>query len=64
MPIIRVDMLKGRTREQKRNLVRELTAAFVRSCGSTPAEVNVVITDIDKEDWGASGALLIDTHPP
>ena len=33
MPIIRVDMLKGRTKKQKQNLVKELTQAFNRACG-------------------------------
>ena len=33
MPIIRVDMLKGRTKKQKQNLVKELTQAFNRTCG-------------------------------
>ena len=31
MPVIRVEMFK-RNQEQKRNLVRELTDAFIRSC--------------------------------
>ena len=39
MPIIRVEMISGRTREQKRNLVKELTLAFNRTCGATPADV-------------------------
>ena len=63
MPIIRVEMLSGRTREQKRNLVRELTQAFNRTCGSKPEEVQIVIADIDKEDWGAGGNLLSDPPP-
>ena len=35
MPIIRVEMFKGRTKDQKRNLVKELTEAFNRACGYT-----------------------------
>ena len=31
MPVIRVEMFK-RTQEQKRNLARELTEAFVNTC--------------------------------
>ena len=33
MPIIRFEMFPGRTADQKRNLVRELTDGFVRTCG-------------------------------
>jgi 4-oxalocrotonate tautomerase len=58
--MIHVEMFKGRTREQKRALVRELTDAFVRSCGGKPESVWVVIRDVDPEDWGAGGALAAD----
>lgn len=60
MPIIRVEMYKGRTRDQKRALVKELTEAFLRTCGSTPEAVQVVIVDVDKEDWGTAGVLACD----
>lgn len=60
MPIIRVEMISGRTREQKRNLVRELTLAFNRTCGAKPEDVQIVIADIDKENWGAAGSLVAD----
>ena len=63
MPIIRVEMISGRTREQKRNLVKELTLAFNRTCGATPADVQIVIADIDKENWGAAGSLMADKAP-
>ena len=36
MPIIRVEMFKGRSREQKRALVKEMTEGFLRACGGNP----------------------------
>ena len=60
MPIIRVEMFKGRDDDQKRALVRELTDAFVRSAGGTAASVHVVLTDVDKSDWGSGGVLCSD----
>ena len=36
MPIIRVEMFAGRTEEQKRALVKELTDGFVRTAGGDP----------------------------
>ena len=50
-------MLKGRTREQKRALV---TDGFLRACGGKPEQVNIVITDVDPEDWGSAGQLVVD----
>ena len=63
MPIIRVEMFKGRSREQKRVLARELTAAFVRTAGGTASDMYVVITDVDKENWGLGGELACDLYP-
>jgi 4-oxalocrotonate tautomerase len=60
VPIIRVEMFKGRTREQKRALVKELTDGFLRSCGGKPEQVHIVIADVDPEDWGSAGQLVVD----
>lgn len=63
MPIIRVEMFSGRSRDQKRELVKELTEGFVRACGGTSAGLTVVITDVEKEDWGSAGELCADKYP-
>ena len=60
MPIIRVEMFKGRSRDQKRALVRELTDGFVRTCGGKPEGLHVIITEVDREDWGSGGQLFVD----
>ncbi len=60
MPIIRVEMYKGRTREQKRALAKELTDGFIKTCGSTPDQVIIVIDDVDKENWATAGVLAAD----
>ncbi len=63
MPIIHVEMFKGRSREEKRTLVKELTDGFLRACGGKPESVQVVIADVDKEDWGVAGILMADKYP-
>ncbi len=63
MPIIRVEMFKGRSTEQKRALVEKLTDAFVETAGGTRDSVQVVLCDIDKGDWGAGGQLFSDRLP-
>ncbi|MCZ4352658.1 2-hydroxymuconate tautomerase family protein [Roseovarius aestuarii] len=62
MPVIRVEMFEGRSIEQKRNMVAEVTAAFIKTCGGTPASVQVVITDFSPENWGVSGELVADRN--
>lgn len=63
MPIIRVEMFKGRSEAQKRALVRDLTDAFVGAAGGNPDSVHVVITDVEKSDWGTGGQLNSDRFP-
>ena len=60
MSLIQVQMFSGRTPEQKRNLVRALTDAFVQAVGSTPDAVDVILTDIEKSDWARGGELFSD----
>jgi 4-oxalocrotonate tautomerase len=57
MPLIRVEMFEGRTQEQKNNMTRELTEAFVRTCGSTPDQVQVMIAEYKPTHWGSNGKL-------
>ena len=63
MPIIRVEMFPGRSREQKRELVKEITSCFDRTSGGPESAVTVVLSDIEKEDWGSGGELCIDKFP-
>ena len=57
MPLIRVEMFKGRTDEQKKVLVKELTDSFIKSCGGNRDAVDVIITDIEQRNWGKAGEL-------
>ncbi len=57
MPTIRVEMLEGRTPEQKKNLVVALTQAVVDTLGSKPESVDVLLYDIKREHWATGGQL-------
>ena len=59
MPVIRVEMFK-RTQEQKRDLARELTDAFVRTCGGNKEAIKILITEVDKNNWASGGVLTAD----
>jgi 4-oxalocrotonate tautomerase len=60
MPIIRVEMLAGRSIKQKRELAEVLTRETSRIAGCTPASISVVIEDVAKENWAVGGQLLSD----
>ena len=59
MPIIRVEMFK-RSQDQKRNLAKELTEAFVRTCGGNKDAIKILITEVDKNDWASGGIITAD----
>ena len=58
MPLIQVQMFAGRTPQQKRDLVRALTDAFIETAGSTPGAVDVILTDVEQSDWAQGGELF------
>ena len=60
MPVIRVEMLAGRTVEQKRELVAVLTRETARIAKTNPDSIFVVIEDVAKENWGVGGKLMSD----
>ena len=57
MPTIRVELMEGRTPEQKKNLVKALTEAVVETLGSKPESVDVVLYDIQRGNWATGGQL-------
>jgi 4-oxalocrotonate tautomerase len=57
MPTIRVELMEGRTLEQKKNLVKALTQAVVDTLDSKPESVDVVLFDIKRHDWATGGVL-------
>lgn len=60
MPIIQVTMLKGRTLEQKRQLVKEVTDAVERTVNARREKIKIVITEVDKEHIADAGVLFSD----
>lgn len=58
MPVIQVNMLPGRTAEQKRELIEVFTREFVRICKTNPEAVKIVIHDIPPENYGSGGVPM------
>jgi len=57
MPTYHVEMLEGRTVEQKKKLVAEITRVSVEVLGGVADSVDVIITDIKRENWATGGKL-------
>ena len=57
MPTFNVQMFEGRTVEQKRAFVQAITRATCETLGCPPDAVDIVITDIKRENWATGGKL-------
>lgn len=51
-------MFSGRSEEAKRALVKELTDACVKTIRCKAEQVTVVLSDVEKVNWGTSGELV------
>lgn len=60
MPTIRVEMFPGRSAEQKRALVRELTEGTARALGVPADVVEVQLFEIQRDAWAVGGVLYSD----
>jgi len=60
MPYVNIQITKGATREQKAEIVKDVTGSLVRVLGKKPEHTHIVIQEIDEENWGFSGLLTDD----
>ncbi len=61
MPVITVEWLEGRTPQQKQELAKAVTDAFVRVTQVAPEQVWIVFRDVSRADWAMGGKLLNQT---
>ena len=60
MPTLRVELMEGRTVEQKRQLTSALTQACVEVLKCKPEAVDILFYDIKRHDWATGGELWSD----
>ena len=63
MPVVVVEMWEGRSLDEKRQLARDLTDAFVK-LGVPAAAVNVILRDNPRSCWATGGELCSDFEIP
>ena len=60
MPTLHLELLSGRTTDQKRAFVREVTRVAVETLGCPLESVDVLITEGARDNWAKAGRLLSD----
>ena len=61
MPLVTVKAVEGRTIEQKRGLVKDITEAVVKNFKTEPESVIVDIVDLSRENVAKAGKLFADS---
>jgi len=62
MPIVQIEMLEGRNLEQKREMVKGVTDALVKSLKCPPEVVHIIIREMKPENVAENGALFLDSR--
>lgn len=62
MPYVTVKMLEGRTDDQKRALVKEVTEAVARTTNAPAENVTVFIEEMPTNHYGVAGQLFCDKN--
>lgn len=65
MPIVRVELLPGRTQDQKSQYALEITRLTVDILKCPPDSINVIFIEIQPSDWAHAGqfyATPVDSH--
>ena len=55
MPIVQVQMMEGRTDEDKERMIAAVTEAIVSSVGAPIESVRVLINELPKQHFGIAG---------
>ena len=63
MPILRVSLWSGRTKEQKAKVAKALTDTMVQVAGVPAEAVTVMFEELPKENWATKGTLHSELFP-
>ncbi len=55
MPLIHIELFEGRTAAQKKELAVAITRETVRVLQCSENAVDIIFTDIKKQDWATAG---------
>ncbi|MDW3204280.1 MAG: 4-oxalocrotonate tautomerase family protein [Alphaproteobacteria bacterium] len=57
MPYVNVQITAGVTRQQKSEMVRQITDTLVTVLNKSPEHIHIVLQEIEEQDWGYAGML-------
>jgi len=55
MPVVKIDLWKGRDKEKRKELIKKVTSAVADAIGCPIEAVHVIINEVEKDNWGIGG---------
>jgi len=55
MPVVRIDLWKGREKETKKELIEKVTSVVADVIGCPIEAVQIIINEVEKDNWGIGG---------
>lgn len=60
MPIVHIDLIEGRSDEQLKKMVKEVTDAIERTAVAPRDDIRIVINEMKKNNYSVGGTLKSD----
>lgn len=57
MPVVNIQWLKGRSKEQKKKIAAEIEALLVKEAGCQPGDTYIFFQEIERENFAKDGKL-------
>lgn len=55
MPYVNVQITKGASKQQKADVIKDITNSLTERLGKQPKHIHIVIQEIEEENWGFAG---------
>ncbi|CCK22636.1 Probable tautomerase lp_1712 [Lacticaseibacillus paracasei] len=60
MPLVHIDLIEGRSPEQLKALVKDVTDAIVKDTGAPAEHIHIVLNEMAKEHYSVAGVPVSD----
>lgn len=60
MPIVTIHLLKGRGKEKKKELIKNVTNAVTQTLDVTDDSVRIILNEMENENYGVAGLPIME----
>lgn len=57
MPLVHIELIEGRSPEQLKQLVQDVTDAIIKNTGAPKEHVHIVLNEMQKDHYAVGGVL-------